>query len=112
VALDRQVQAAGIAGGDPRQIPFGLLESGQSVARQHQQSVPGGGQSHGFGMAVEQGHAVVVLEQFDLMGERRRCQMELLGGPRQAAAIGHREQAAQVLAVDHHEYNFILRVLI
>jgi hypothetical protein len=38
--------------------------------------------------------------------------MELLGGPRQAAAIGHREEAAQMLAVNHHEYNFILKVLI
>jgi hypothetical protein len=105
MALDGQVQPAGVAGGEPRQLALGLLESGQGVAGQGQQPVPGGGEPHRPGVAVEQRHPIVVLQQLDLVGERRGRQVELLRGPRQTAGVGHGEQVAQVLAVQHGEIN-------
>lgn len=69
MAVDGQVQAAGAAGGQPLQFPFGGADARQHFVGQRRHAQARGGQASGAGAAVQQRRAQPGLQVAQLMGQ-------------------------------------------
>jgi hypothetical protein len=78
-------QLAAVALRQARHVAFGLLDLGQHLVRQQQEAHAGGGKRDRHRLALEQGRAVALLHQFDLVRQRRLRQVQQLGGAHQTA---------------------------
>jgi hypothetical protein len=69
---------------------------GQRVARLREQHAPGVAERDVLGAALEQLDAELALERADGCGHRRLHDAEPVGGPREAALLGHRDEVVEV----------------
>ncbi|KAF5292399.1 hypothetical protein FQR65_LT20298 [Abscondita terminalis] len=77
------------------QLDHGLVERLQGLARGQRQARAFACQGQLLAMALEQGHAQVVLQLPDLLADRALGHMQFVGCQREAAVAGHGVEAAQ-----------------
>jgi len=99
----RDPHRAGGLAGQPGQVPFRLAELGGDALAVGRQQPPGCGQPDLPAGAVDEAGAGLPLQGQQLLGHRRRAQVQRTGGAGDAAVHGDRLQHAQPAGVDHPE---------
>jgi hypothetical protein len=94
---------AGRLAGQLGQVLFGLAELGGDALAVGRQQPPGRGQPDLPAGAVDEAGAGLPLQGQQLLGDRRRAQVQRAGGAGDAAVHGDRLQHAQPAGIDHPE---------
>jgi len=103
MAFNRQMQSAGLAGGQRTDIAQALTHQRQHLIRQHQQALTGHSKAHRPGTPVQQTDAEAVLQITQLMRQRRLGDMQSLGRLDQRAGLANSIKGFQ-MAQTYHEF--------
>ncbi len=102
VALDGDVQPAGLTAGHPRDLSLGHLHRRQHPIGQPQQALARLGEAQWPTLALEQPHPEGFLEILDLVRERRLRQMQVVRRASEATRIAQDGEGVEVAELDRH----------
>jgi len=103
VALERDAQGPGRGLRELRQLSLRGLHLAHHRARERHQPVPRFGQLHRLAVALHYRRTVVRLERTQLVRQRRLREVHAVGGARDGAGLGERDQGAQVAYFQHRQ---------
>ena len=103
MAFDGHVQAPRSSARQTGNVTFGTPQLREDRIRQLQQTQPGTGETHGFGLACEQRHAHPLFQLLELMGQGRLRQVQALGCFHKAVGLAQGVEGFQVADFQHRE---------
>ena len=102
MAFDGDMQAAGAAIAQTIKFRFKFFDLGQHLVGQTQKAQTSGGKLHRLGTAHKEFDTGLLFQAFDLVGQSRLGDVELIGGTGQTATFMDRAHRAQVAEFDVH----------